>query len=387
MPLRILHIGKFYPPAYGGIEAFVSGLVLTQREQGLDSFVLVHGSPQEEDPTWLRRVPVQANIAYAPIALGFGAALSRAIDEFRPQVLHLHAPNPAIAWALLSGKARKIPWVVHWHSDVVPEDTRTVGLAYALYRPFEQAMLKRAQQVIVTSPAYLTASEPLRQWREKCIVIPLGVPDGCIGAVPSPEVWKPNRLRLLSLGRLARYKGHETLIRAVCQVPGLQLVIAGGGESRQALLDIIEDVTPAGVASNIQLIGRVSEEYKNQLFSSCDAVCLASTDRTEAFGVILLEAMAHSKPCVVSDLPGSGVPWVVAAGQAGPKPIPLGNVEAWRKELTHLATQPLQLKKWGAQGKASLSTVFSLDACAKAIEGQYLKAVRNEGYGGLAHSQ
>ena len=100
------------------MESFLADLVHTQRAQGIDSHALVHGKPMSGDPPWLRRVPVQLNLIYTPIALGFRAALKQAIRRVQPQVLHLHLPNVSAFWALTLISAYKIPWVVHWHSDV-----------------------------------------------------------------------------------------------------------------------------------------------------------------------------------------------------------------------------------------------------------------------------
>lgn len=372
MTQRILHIGKFFPPYRGGMESFLADLVLTQRQQGLDSYALVHGEPLADDPQWLRRVPVQAQLIYAPIALGFRAALVRAIRDIQPHVLHLHLPNNSVFWALTVASAGQIPWVVHWHSDVIGSTKRVaLRLAYTLYRPFEQAVLERANRIIVTSPPYLQASEPLSRWTYKCAVVPLGIVPKTDILEGVPPTWQPQRLRLLSIGRLAHYKGFETLIRAVSGSPPLQLIIAGQGEDMATLQAMINASTLPGVAPNVQLVGEVSEAEKHLLLSSCDAFCLASIERTEAFGIVLLEAMAHGKPCIVSNLPGSGMSWVVSSSGGGLSDLPPGDAEAWRKALEPLHQQPQQLQTWGERGHQALKTHFSIDACARAITAQY----------------
>lgn len=369
---RVLHIGKFFPPHCGGMEYFLSALVQTQRAQGMDSHALVHGQALADDPTWLHRVPVQTQLVYAPIALGFRAALARAICEIKPQVLHLHLPNNAVFWALTLASARQIPWLVHWHSDVlVSDDQLALRLAYRLYRPFEQAVLDRAERIIVTSPPYLQASQPLRRWHDKCAVVPLGIAPAVPDVVGPHPAWRPGRLKLLSIGRLAHYKGFETLIEAVSGSPLLQLIIAGEGEEGAKLDALVRASTAPGAEPNVQLIGQVSEDDKHQLLSNCDAFCLASVQRTEAFGVVLLEAMAHTKPCIVSNLPGSGMSWVVASSGAGLSHLPPGDVSAWRHALEELARQPQVLKQWGAQGQRSLLDRFSIATCARSIAAQY----------------
>ena len=394
--LRVLHVGKFYPPYRGGMEVFLADLVNTQRAQGIDAAVLVHGTPEAGDPAWLVRVPVQLNLLYAPIALGFRSALARAIRQFKPDILHLHLPNNSALWVLTLPQARAIPWVVHWHSDVVLSNIKwSVAAAYALYRPFEQAVLDGAERIIVTSPPYLQASEPLRRWHSKCAVVSLGLRTDLLPPrLPSlesgnseysaaaqdllPAQWSPGtRLRLLSIGRLTYYKGFETLLEAVQQLPGVELLIAGEGELQAALQACIAAAAARpGVPGVLpaRLLGNVSEARKHALLAGCDVFCLASRERTEAFGVVLLEAMYHARPCIVTDLPGSGMPWVVAQSRAG-LCVPIEDVQAWRSAITRLQhDQPLR-HRLGNAGPEALARSFGIEACTQAVQRQYRSIV------------
>ena len=369
MSLCVLHVGKYFPPARGGMESFLADLIGEQQRQGLNAHALVHGDPLPDDPVWLRRVPVQMSLIFAPIAVGFRRALAQAIEELQPDVLHLHMPNNAVFWALTLPNARQIPWVVHWHSDVLVFDSQgLLKWAYKIYRPFEQAVLDQAERIVVTSPPYLAASEPLSRWQEKCAVIPLA-----LKPVPTPEPvsspWLRGRLKILSIGRLTYYKDFETLIRAVCGAPTLQLQILGGGELQVSLQALIEQLTPSGESPNVQLRGEVSESEKHQWLASCDVFALASCERTEAFGLVLLEAMAHGKACLVSNLTGSGMPWVVASSHAGLSHLPVGQPQVWRETLNKLPTEDLQ--KWGQNGRAALTQRFSMPACAQMLNRQY----------------
>ena len=370
--MRVLHIGKFFPPDRGGMESFLSDLVRTQRDQGIDSHALVHGQALSDDPKWLRRVPVQTRVLFTPIALGFRSAFKKAIRDIRPQVIHLHMPNVSAFWALTLISAHKTPWVVHWHSDVVLSNAGwPLRAAYMIYRPFEQALLERSERIIATSLPYLYASEPLQQWQHKCAVVPLGIHADLPVLGKSKLPWKSKGLKLLSVGRLAYYKGFDTLIRAVSQSTDLQLIIAGAGEGMASLQSLVKASCPAGREANVQLLGEVSEELKHQLLASCDAFCLASCERTEAFGVVLLEAMAHAKPCIVSDLPGSGMSWVVSTSGSGLCHLPPGDAVAWRHALDGLSGQPELLAQWGAEGKRALHERFSMTGCALSVVGEY----------------
>lgn len=375
MALRILHVGKFFPPYRGGMEVFLADLIHEQRRQGVDAHALVHGDPEPDDPAWLERVPVQFNLVYAPMAMGFRRALGRAIERIQPDVLHLHLPNNSALWALTLPIARRVPWVIHWHSDVVVSNIKwSVALAYMLYRPFEQALLERAQQVFATSPPYLEASNALRTWRSKCEIVPLGLN---LETIPAPaslqhgQGWRPDtRLRLLSIGRLTYYKGFETLIRAVSAMPSVELLIAGEGELRASLEELIRQCIPEGRQASVRLVGSVSDEEKHALFAECDIFCLASRERTEAFGIVLLEAMLHGKPCLVTDLPGSGMPWVVAHSHAGLH-VPFEDIDAWRSSIARLQHDTALRQRLGQSGYKALHRFFSIGPCERSVARHY----------------
>jgi glycosyltransferase involved in cell wall biosynthesis len=375
-PLRILHVGKFFAPAHGGIEVFLGELIRAQRAQGIDAAAIVHGDPLPDDPPWLLRVPVQAQLVYAPIALGFRGALSQAIDRLAPDLLHLHMPNTAVFWALTLPAAARVPWVVHWHADVVRTRMRAaLRLAYTAYRPFEQAVLERAERILVTSPPYLQASEPLRPWRDKCAVVPLGIAiDGDEPPPRSPPGTRP--LQLLAIGRLAYYKGFDTLIRAVAAAADAELTIVGDGELRRELEALIGRLWPDG-AARVRLAGSVDDEAKGRLLAGCDAVAVPSCERTEAFGVVVLEAMRAGRPVLASDLAGSGLPWLVCEAGCGLL-APVADVAGWTRAIETLRDDPALRERLGAAGRRALAERFSIDACARRIATQYARCLGPE---------
>lgn len=373
MTLRVLHIGKFYPPDLGGMETFLEGLVTEQRRQGLDARVLVHGQPKSDDPEWVVRIPVQVQWVYAPIALGFRSALRRMLDDFRPDVLHLHLPNNASFWCLTLSRALRTPWVVHWHSDVlVNPGRRALRIAYLAYRPFERAVLSNAARIIATSPDYLDASSPLQPHRSACAVVPLGLdPTPPLKAEATTVEWKTGVFRVLSIGRLTHYKGFETLIRAVAATPGLELLIIGEGELRPTLDALIRQLFPPGTAPRVRLLGMLSEACKTRLLADADLFCLASCERTEAFGMVVLEAMRLGRPCLVSELAGSGLPWLVRESGAGwlvPEPT---RVESWRARLSDLQSRRAELSTAGERGRMALENTFAMAACERGLRKQY----------------
>jgi len=158
-----------------------------------------------------------------------------------------------------------------------------------------------------------------------------------VDAAAGASLWTRPGLRLLAVGRLSYYKGFETLIRAAAlEDRGYELIVVGEGEERPKLERILAE---AGNPAWVRLLGQADDATLHRLMASCDVYCLPSRERTEAFGIVLMEAMRYGKPLLVSDLRGSGVTWVARDGHNAVI-VPPGNVLAWRAAIETLAAHP-----------------------------------------------
>lgn len=313
----IIHFGKYYLPDAGGIESVTVSLAKGAAAAGHTVKVVCFKktpAPQEEslDGVEVFRLPIFRLIASQP--LGFAYFLKCLSLARRASVVHLHAPNflGALCTLLMPKNVRLL---VHWHSDVVNK-----GLLGKLVRPLERALLRRSNCIVTTSKVYADASETLTPFQEKISVVPIGVPDtkhqGENSHLPSLiEDRLVGKEVILSVGRLVPYKGFDVLIDAAKELtPEAVVVIVGGGP---LLRELRERVAAANLSHRVILTGRLPDEDLHALFRRASLYCLPSTYRAEAFGVVLLEAMAHSLPIVATDIQGSGVPWVNMQGVSG----------------------------------------------------------------------
>ncbi len=376
-----LHVGKFYPPHRGGMETYLRDLLTALQAHGWCSLALVHESrdksgplPREPAPAEPRvvRVAVWANILFTPISPGFPWYLNRLLRESSPAVLHLHLPNVSAFWALMSPRARRIPWVVHWHADI-PLNGLHRGLRwfYHLYRPFERMLLRRAAIIIATSPPYLDSSPALAPFRDRCRIVPLGTRrPSAPGRQPAPATattGRPAPLRVIAVGRLAYYKGLESLVRAVARCPDVTLDIVGDGEGQGTLKTLIDNLN---LGCRVRMLGNLSDSALDRQLRGSDCLCLPSIERTEAFGVVLLEAMARGKACVVTAVPGTGMAWVVQHGRTG-LVVPPGDELALASALGQLAAEPALCEAMGRAGLERFHEEFDIEASAAAIAGIY----------------
>lgn len=387
---RVLHIGKFFYPSHGGIETFMYDLCEACHRRASTQAVLVHCDKDQRGGhsdladfpflTRFERVHQLGRVAYAPISPSFGRSLDNMIEDFHPEIIHLHLPNPSAFWVLFSKKARNIPWVIHWHADAYSPDFDTiVRLFYPLYRPLETQLLKRAKRILVSSPPYLQSSPALQRWQEKCSVIPLGLPAKrleCIISTQASGLWPSDKksetqtalrpLKVLAVGRLTNYKGFQYLIQAIAMADA-ELVIAGQGDELAKLRALIAKTKNL---DRVCLVTEVPDLIRNALLMECDLVCLPSINRAEAFGITVLEAMALGKPAIVSNIPGSGLPWLVEDNITGWH-VPPKDPEAIAATLQGLALDRDRLSSAGRLSQERFRNHFDIDDVARQVLSAY----------------
>jgi glycosyltransferase involved in cell wall biosynthesis len=376
--MRILHIGKYYAPQRGGIERHTQDLAEHFVADGHTVGVLVHQPPgrwrtqrQSLNGVEITRAGCPAAPLYAPLSPTFPLHLSRMMEDVAPDVLHLHMPNPSCFAALFSRRARRIPWIVHWHADISPEmpDWR-VHAAYRVYRPFEQAVLRHAHAVIATSREYLEASAALAPWRGKARVVPLGI-DGVSRSLAEAPSW-PNdsSLRLLAVGRLSHYKGFDILLKAIAQTAEVSLLLIGNGEEAQRLRELAAQL---GIVDRVSFVSHLDDNALSATYDAADLFVLPSLDRSEAFGIVLLEAMRAGLPVIASAIQGSGVLHVVEHEKTGLL-IPPGDADLLAEAIRQLSADPERRRQLGAAGRVRWRQAFTLERSAQDVSALYREA-------------
>ena len=360
------------------METFLRDLASAQQGQGLETAVMVHqnapGLPTRKDDQ--EGVPVLrcrqlGQLAYAPLAPTFGLHLGRLARTMQPHVVHVHMPNVSGFWALrLPGDHRL---VIHWHSDVTPAPgERLLASAYRAYRIFERRLLARADLILATSDAYLASSRPLQPMAHKCRIVPLGI-DTRRMAAPSQNHLDATRKEygpaplIVSAGRFTAYKGFETLIRAAEALPEVQVVIAGDGPLHTRLRELTDRL---GLTERVHLPGYLADRQLHALIAACDVFCLPSIERTEAFGVVLLEAMHYARPLVTTNITGSGVTEVNKAGTTGLSAA-VGDPADLARQLGQLVSDQALARAMGKAARQRLENRYSLESVASCIQKLY----------------
>ncbi len=188
------------------------------------------------------------------------------------------------------------------------------------------------------------------------------VPNG----VEMPAVEPRDEGFILSLGRMVHTKGLEYLMQAMKDVDG-KLLMAGAGPERERMEALSKRY---GLGSKVQMLGRVSEERKTELFAGCSLFVMPSL--FESYGIAAAEAMSYGKPVVATDV--GGLPEVVA--DCGVL-VPPRDPAALSKEINGLMADPERRHLLGLRARARASS-YSWDNMAELQERVYLEVIERK---------
>lgn len=391
--MRIVHLGKYYPPASGGIESHTQTLARAEAELGADVTVVVvnHRTSDGQDVTfrsmgrtssvtqWDGRVRVHrvgrlVNVARLDVAPALQRLLRR-LKRGRPDVWHVHTPNPTMLLAL-AADASLSPLVVTHHSDVV----RQRVLRYAM-RPLERRVYARADAIVASSPAYADGSTTLAHERERVSVVPFGIDltpflavpseasdgEGAAGAAGATGATGASRAGdrgplWLCVGRLIYYKALDVALRALREVPG-RLVVVGTGPMGATWRKLSLDL---GVADRVDWKGSVPFAELLALYDAATALWFPSNARSEAFGIVQVEAMAAGCPVINTHIEGSGVPWVSRHDETG-LTVPIDDAPALAAAARRLASEPALRARLSRSARHAARDRFDHRAMARRI--------------------
>ncbi|MGY8527056.1 glycosyltransferase [Paracidovorax citrulli] len=321
-PLRVLHVYRtYFPDPPGGLQEAIRQIALSCTSYGVESRIFTlspQPTPSRVELPEARVVRSRSWAAPASCDLGGPNAIRRYRREARwADVVHFHFPWPfGDVLGLLGGFGKRA--VMTYHSDIVRQ--RYLG---KLYRPLMTHTLRQMDAVVATSPAYAQTSSVLTSVvpADRLKVIPLGIADyasadtdletdrALLGRFGIDS--RPGRPYFLALGVLRYYKGLHTLIQAAHSVPG-DIVIAGSGPEMERLQQLARTL---GV-TNVIFAGQVTDREKVALLRHSRALVLSSQLRSEAFGMVLVEAAMFGVPMVCCEI-GSGTSYVNKHGVTG----------------------------------------------------------------------
>jgi rhamnosyl/mannosyltransferase len=365
MMLRALHVYRtYFPDPPGGLQEAVRQIALASLDHGIDSTIFtLSPTPYPRELRLPEARVIRRKSWAAPASCDFGGvsafsdfmALSREAD-----VIHYFFPWP-FADILRSVARRERPEVLTYVSDIVRQ--RWLGKAYA---PLMWRTLRAMRIIVATSPAYARTSRVLSDpsIRDKVRIVPLGIDERSCPKSGDERIFE--RLGIdggapffLFVGVLRYYKGLDFLIRAAGQVKA-GIVIAGSGPEAERLRRLRDETG----ADNVNFAGQVSDPEKVALLQRCRALVLPSHLRSEAYGMVLVEAAMFGRPLISCEI-GTGTSFVNAHGVSG-LVVPPENPAALGEAMNTLLSEEALARSMGRAARARYERLFSGPALGKA---------------------
>lgn len=368
--MNLLQVYKDYYPVLGGIEGHLRLLAEGLAARGHRVTVLTNGRRRRGAVRELGGVRVVyagrlATLASAPLS---PAMLAHMLGQ-RPDLVHLHMPDPTgdLALALAGPRA---PLVVSYHSDIVRQRR-----LLTLYAPLLRRTLRRAERIIAASPAYARSSPLLAPHTAKCRVVPYGIE---LDRFAHPDLSRVAAIRarhsgpiVLFVGRLRYYKGVDQLVRAMAHAPGQALVIGEDATVRRADLERL--AWSVGVAERVHFRSVEDSDELRDYYHAADMLVLPSVERSEAFGIVQVEAQAAGLPVIATEL-GTGTSYVTAHGETGIV-VPPADPLALARAIRVLSENPALARAYGAAGRRRAAAEFSLPRMLDRVEAVYAEAL------------
>lgn len=356
--LKVLEVNKAYYPHIGGIETLVKQY---SQELGTicnaDVKALVcrdgRGKTTREtlDGVKLTRAGSLGTYFSCPLSLSFIRLFRKMARE--ADVVHIHVPFPLADVALLlSGFKGRV--VVSWHSDVVKQKK-----LMTFYKPFMMKLLKRADCIITATKGHIDGSDYLPDFRRKCKIVPYGItPEDYLSversSILTNRLSDKKNVKVFFTGRLVYYKGVDILLKAFTMTENCELFIAGTGEMEQELKDFAKR---HNIEKKVHFLGFLPDNELKQAYANCDIFVLPSVLKSEAFGIVQLEAMVYGKPVINTKLP-SGVPYVSIHGKTG-LTVPPSDAKALAEAINTLVADAKMRENFGKAAAERVMTEFN----------------------------
>lgn len=284
-------------------------------------------------------------------------------------IVHYFHPWPFADVLNILKKSDK-PALLTYISDVVRQ--QYLG---ALYAPLMWHTLHQMDVIVANCPAYVETSPVLshRSIRDKVKVIPLGIDESSYPKNGDDAIFSRIRVNInepyfLFLGVLRYYKGIHTLISAAKSL-NAKVVIAGSGPESERLKKQVESLG----LKNIFFAGQVTNKEKISLIKNCTALILPSHLRSEAYGMVLVEASMMSKPMISCEI-GTGTSYVNYHEETGLVVKP-ENVDEMYEAMQTILENDTLAKTFGKNSRRRYELLFSGPALGQAYKSVYANLI------------
>lgn len=337
-----------FAPAYEGSKGYVMDDIKVHRFRYC--IKKYENLARDGAPTKLQRQPLYLLAAATYILLG-SVQLFWVCLRDKPDVLHVHWPFPHGLMAFPTSKLLGIPMVFSFHGAEL-----LMMKKFDFVKPMLKWLTKRASAVTVNS-SFTRKILQDNVYDGDLSVIPYGL---TIEAKEPKSRSQEDIPKLLFVGRLDERKGLRYLLDAMPEILAdqpVELRIVGKGHLEQ---DVKAQCNEMGLDKSVTFLGFITKEELADEYASCDVFVLPaivdSKGDTEGLGIVMIEALAHRKPVIASNV--GGISDVIKNGKTGTL-IPEKNPKALAMAVLTTLNNPEQANSLAQAGLADIQARFN----------------------------
>ena len=359
-----MHVCKVYLSEKGGVQVIVERICKGLTDQFDFSILSTAKNKADKNLGFARLNNIKSLFTVFSMPIAPAMLFQLRAQMRNHSVVAIHYPFPLADLAIALAPRRNCRIVVHWHSEIVSQ--RKLSWLVA---PFTKMMLKRADAIICSSPALVEHSRILARYRDKCHVIPFGVPPEYV-TDDADEVRPSSSDYFVCVARHVPYKGVDVLIRACANLDfHHRLILIGDGPLLSSHKQLAEQLQ---LSARIEFVTDADDQQVRALLAGSRALILPSILHSEAFALVQTEAMACGRPVINTDLP-SGVPWVARDSREAITVQP-GSVNELAAAIARFADDS-SIDQFGKAARERVNSVFDYDKFLQSTEECYLQAM------------
>ena len=361
--MKLLQINKLYYPTIGGIETVVKDIaeglngrdglnvaVLACQKKGIQSTETINGVAVFKAASWGKALGM-------PLSLDFFSLFKKLRSNYN--LFLVHYPFPLAA--LITPFIPKEKLIIYYHSDIVRQKLFSLP-----FKPFINSSLKRAQKIIVSGQNIISSSPLLKKYTAKCVVVPFGFKANFQeadyqAAKKIKQQYSAAKPLLLAIGRLVYYKGYQYAIEALKNIDARFLIIGQGPEENK-----LRALISATNQTNKIFIIPPQTRLEPYLLAS-DIFLFPSCERSEAFGLVQLEALAASKPIINTRLK-TAVEEVSLDDVSG-LTVEIKNADALATAINKLLNDEALRQQYGENAKQRYQELFRMELFLEKMRG------------------
>jgi len=296
-------------------------------------------------------------LSNTPLSLLWKRQLRRIIAAERPDVVNGHTPVPFFA-DMAQRAAGSTPYVLTYHNDIGKDRGILRFIAFLNNQVVMKRTLAGSRAIVATSARYVAESPYLRRRVDRVHLVPPGVDLDRFNSKVQPlgvEGISGERPFIMFVGSLRSshaHKGVPILLEAFARLPVLErppaLVIVGEGD---ALPSYRVRARELGILQDVRFLGYVSDADLARYYRAASMLVLPSTDSSEGFGMVLLEAGACGTAVIGSAV--GGVPAAIEEGRTGIL-VPPRDVRALTGAIHRLLQDRDLRERLGVAGEAKV---------------------------------